>query len=211
MGKTTWFALVAFAVIGCGPRRYLAWEGSPPAPALTGRVSVEVADRREPKRGGEDPSVIGIQRSGWGIPYPLRIGGPAELTLEMHDLFAEAALSTGIGVLPFGQSAGATSRLAVEIQSFWCDGYFPVYKAHAVASAVIVDGATNQVRVPGQPLTAEGQAGDCRHALRRTMSSLYSSARGWFATPQIHAALVGEPLPPGPPPSSPPPPPPAAP
>ncbi len=201
-------SLLLAAAFGCGPRRYLAWDGAPPAPALMGRVSVEVADRREPKRGGEDPSVIGIQRSGWGIPYPIHIGGPAELALELHDLFAEAANSTGIGVLPLGQAAGATSRLAVEIQTFWCDGYFPVFKAHAVASAVIVDGATGQVRVPGQPLTAEGQAGDCRRALRRTMSALYSSARGLFANPQLHAALIAESAgapPPGPPPGAPPP------
>jgi len=208
MPKPTLFLLLSVASIACGPR-YVVVQPAPPPPTLYGRVSVEVTDRREPKKGGADPSVIGNERSGWGIPYPVRIGGPAELALEVHDLFAEAATSTQIGVLPLGQSAGATSRLILEIQSFWCDGYPPAFKADAVISATIVDGATGQVRVPGQPITAHGEAGSCRYALRRAMASLSSSARGLFATPQLHAALIDEPAtaqPPTPPPSAPPPP-----
>lgn len=191
--------LLVAAGFGCGPSRYLAWDAAPPAPSLIGRVSIEVGDRREPKHGGEDPSVIGLQRSGFGIPYPIHIGGRAELSLEMHDILTDAAMSEGIGVLPPGPPVGATSRLVVEIQQFWCDGYFPVYKSNISASATIVDGATGQVRVPGQPLVAAANDGDCRHALRRAVNQLYGSARGWFANPQIRNALVGESVPPPPP------------
>ncbi|HEX9101947.1 MAG TPA: hypothetical protein VF997_07080 [Polyangia bacterium] len=204
---TLWLLLLSLAAGGCGPR-YVVVQEQPPPPPLYGRVSVEVSDRREPKRGGADPSVIGNERSGWGIPVAVRIGGPGELALEVHDLFAEAATSTGIGVLPLGQAAGATSRLVVEIQTFWCDGYPPAFKADAVVSATIVDGATGQVRVPGQPLAVRGEAGSCHYALRRAMGALSSSARAMFANPPLHEALIAEPAAAAPPPPPPPPPPP---
>lgn len=193
------------AGFGCGPT-YIV-RTSTPAPTLYGRVSVEVTDRRDPKHGGADPSQIGIERGSWGIPSPVRIGAP--LALELHDLLADAASSTGIGVLPLGQNAGATSRLMVEIQDFWCDGYPPVFKSRAVASAAILDGMTGQVRVPGQPLMAERDAGNCHAALRRTMDALRTAAVAMFANPQLHAALINEPAaPPGPSgPDAPPPPP----
>ena len=59
----------------------------------------------------------------------------------MHELFAQEAINTGIGVLPLGQAQGATSRLIVEVQQYWCDGYPPSFKADAVASAMIIDGS----------------------------------------------------------------------
>jgi hypothetical protein len=138
----------------------------------------------------------------------VRLGGPAELAFQVHELFAQEAINTGIGVLPLGQAQGATSRLIVEVQQYWCDGYPPSFKADAVASAMIIDGATGQVRVPGQPLSAHGEAGSCHWALRRVMDALSSSARGMFANPQLHQALIDEP---GPPQGAPPPPPPSAP
>jgi hypothetical protein len=197
------------AGFGCGPTIYV----TRPAVPLVGRVSIEVADRREPKRGGNDPSQIGVERSGWGIPYPIRVDGPAGLAMETHDSLAQAANENGIGVLAMGEVAGATSRLIIEIQNFWCDGYPPVFKAHAVLSATIIDGMTGQVRVPGQPLVADGDAGTCRAALYRMRRALYSAARGFFATPQLRAALIAEPAaaPPAPPPPNAPPPPPNAP
>jgi hypothetical protein len=191
--------MLVLAVAGCGPT-YIVQQPAPPPPQLYGRVSIEVADHREPKKGGADPAMIGNERSGWGIPYPVRLGGPAELAFQVHELFAQEAMNTGIGVLPIGQAQGATSRLIIDIQQYWCDGYPPSFKADAVASAMIIDGATGQVRVPGQPLVAHGEAGSCRHALRRMLNSLSSSARGMFATPQLHQALIAEP---GPPPGAP--------
>jgi hypothetical protein len=176
----------------CGPTYVIQRPAPPPLP-LYGRVSIEVMDRREPKKGGADPSVIGNERSGWGIPSAIRVDGPGALPFELHDLFAQHAVSSQIGVLPVGQTVGATSRLIIEIQTYWCDGYPPAFKADAVASATVIDGATGQVRVPGQPITAHGDAGSCRMALRRMMGALASTARGMFATPQIHDALIAEP------------------
>ena len=202
------------AALGCGPT-YVIQQPAPPPPPLYGRVSIEVSDRREPKKGGADPAMIGNERSGWGIPYPLRLNGPAELSYEMHELFGQQAIAAQIGVLPIGQTAGATSRLIVEIQTYWCDGYPPLFKADAVASAVVVDGLTGQVRVPAQPLMGHGEAGTCRHAIHRMREALAASARAMFATPQVHDALIAEPAaappPPPPPPPSAPPPPPSAP
>jgi hypothetical protein len=203
--------LLVAAAFGCGPTIYV----TQPARPTIGRVSIEVTDRREPKRGGADPSQIGIERNGWGIPVPILLDGPAGLMLHAHGLFSEAAASTDLGVLAMGDLNGATSRLMLEVQSYWCDGYFPVFKAHAVVSATIIDGLTGQVRVPGQPLTADGEAGDCHAALQRMRRALYENARGFFVTPQLRAALVAEPAlaappppPPAPPPSGPPPQPP---
>ena len=200
-------ALAAVADGGCGPT-YVIQQPAPPPPPLYGRVSIEVSDRREPKKGGADPSLIGNERSGWGIPYPVRLGGPGELSFRVHDLFGQEAIAAQINVLPIGQTMGATSRLILEVQSYWCDGYPPVFKADAVVSATIVDGVTGQVRVPGQPLMGHGEAGNCHHALRRMTEALASSARGMFATPQMHDALIADSAPPPnapPPPGAPPP------
>jgi hypothetical protein len=192
--------LMLLAVAGCGTT-YVVQQQQPQQP-LYGRVSIEVTDHREPKKGGADPSMIGNERSGWGIPSPLHLNGPGELSFQLHEIFAQEAMNTGIGVQPPGQVQGATSRLIIEIQQYWCDGYPPSFKADAVVSAMIIDGATGQVRVPGQPVVAHGEAGSCRHALRRMQNALASSARGMFSTPQLHQALIAEP---GPPPGAPPP------
>ena len=202
-------ALLSLVVVaGCGPHRYLVWEAAPPAPSLMGRAAINVTDHREPKKGGDDPSVVGFQRSGFGIPYPIHIGNPGQLSMDMHELLAEAMMSVGVAVLAPGQDQGASSRVMVDIQSFWCDGYWPVFKGGIVAGVTIVDGATNQVRVPGQPLAAEGAAGDCRTAYHKALNALFNNARAMFGSPQIHEALVAA----GPPPmgGAPPPPPPPA-
>jgi len=199
--------LTLLAVAGCGPTYVIQQQPQQP---LYGRVSIEVSDHREPKKGGTDPSMIGNERSGWGIPSPMHLNGPGELSFQVHELLAQEAMNTGIGVQPPGQVQGATSRLIVDIQQYWCDGYPPSFKADAVVSAMIIDGATGQVRVPGQPLTAHGEAGSCHHALRRMLNALASNARGMFSNPSLHQALIAEP---GPPPGAPPPgaPPPGAP
>lgn len=192
--------LVAVAA-GCGPHRYLIWEAAPPAPSVMGRAAITVTDRREPKKGGQDPSVVGFQRDGWGIPHPIHIGDAMQLSMDMHDLLTQAALSAGVGVTPPGQEGGATSRIVVEIQNFWCDGYWPVFKGGVVASVTVIDPASNQVRIPGQPLQSEGQDGNCRGAFHRSLNNLVMTARALFATPQVHDALVaagGAPPPPAP-------------
>jgi hypothetical protein len=205
------FAVLSLAVAaGCGPHHYLMWEAAPPAPTMMGRVAVTVTDRREAKRGGEDPTSVGFQRSGWGIPYPIRIGDPSQLAMDVHDLLSQAMLSSGVGVLAPGQPQGATSHVMVDIQNFWCDGYWPVYKAGVALGVTVVDPATNTVRMPGQPLLAEGQAGDCRNAYHNALNTLFNNARAMFSAPQVHDALAmpgpGG-APPPPPPGAPPPPP----
>ena len=201
-------ALAALGGGGCGPTYVVERRDGPPPP-LFGRVSIEVTDHREPKKGGADPSLIGNERSGWGIPFPVRVDGG--LSFQLHDFVARQALDVQIGVLPTGQIAGATSRLIIDTQQYWCDGYPPLFKADGVASATIVDGATAQVRVPGQPLMGHGEAGNCRVALHRMREALAASTRAFFTTPQLRDALIGEPAPPQSAPPPPPPPPPVTP
>ncbi|HEX4461030.1 MAG TPA: hypothetical protein VIA18_23780, partial [Polyangia bacterium] len=157
----------------CGPTYIIERRGGPPPP-LYGRVSIEVTDHREPKKGGADPTQIGNERSGWGIPFAIRVDGG--MAFQLHDFLARQALDAQIGVLPIGQIAGATSRLIIDVQQYWCDGYPPVFKADAVASATIVDGATGQVRVPGQPFVGHGEAGNCKVALHRMREALAANA-----------------------------------
>src|SRR3954470_6260877 len=78
---------------GCGPTYVVERRDGPPPP-LYGRVSIEVTDHREPKKGGGDPAMVGNDRSGWGIPYPIRVDGG--LSYQLHDFMARQALDVQI-------------------------------------------------------------------------------------------------------------------
>jgi hypothetical protein len=129
-----------------------------------------------------------------------------QLTMDVHDLVTGAALSAGLGVVPPGQEQGATSRIAVDIQNFWCDGYWPVYKAGVVMGVTIVDPSGTQVRIPAQPIQGEQSDGDCRGAYRKVLTNVFSVLRAMFSSPQIGAAVVGNPAMGAPPMGAPPPP-----
>jgi hypothetical protein len=192
-------ALLASAV-ACGGR-WMTWRAQPAAPMVAGKVVITVADHREAKKGGEDPSVVGLQRNGWGIPFPVRLPTPTEAADSLRDMLGQAALTAGVGVAPAGDPTG-TSHIAVEIQSMWCDGYSPVYKAGMTAGLIVL-GPDGAVRVPAVPIQAEDGAWDCHDAYRNMLSKAYQQAVAMMSAPQVRDALVGAggaPPPPPPPP-----------
>lgn len=189
MPPRTFAALLVTAVAGCGTF-HVEWDPAPPQASLKGAVSIEVSDRRQPHQGGQDPSIVGNDRDSWGIPHPVRVDGSEALTVELRNLFADAAQSDGIGVATPGQRVGVSTRLVVEIQDFWCEGY-GVFHAWLVASLMIVDSATGQVRMAAQPLRADDTSITCRRALHNATATLYQNARGFFANASIRGAMVG--------------------
>ena len=180
-------AVVAFGAAGCFGR-YLRWRAMPAAAALVGKVELVVVDHREPKRGGIDTRVIGNERNGWGIPFAIRLPTPTEAGESVRDLFGMAANSSGIGVAPIGDTA-ITSRVSVEIQNLWCDGYPPVYKASMIA-AVSLLGPDNSVRMPAVPLAVEGVGWGCQAAYEKALSNGYQAAVALMSQEGFRAAAA---------------------
>jgi|GEM_PF-3478939 len=177
---------VAF-VAGCFGH-YLRWRALPPAASLVGKVELVVVDHREPKRGGIDTRVIGNERNGWGIPFAIRLPTPTEAGESVRDLFGMAANSSGIGVAPVGDTA-ITSRVSVEIQNLWCDGYPPVYKASMMASVSLL-GPDNSIRMPAVPLAVEGVGWGCQAAYEKALTNGYQAAVGLMSQEGFRAAAA---------------------
>ena len=156
-------------------------------------MAITVADHREEKKGGKDTRVIGIEPQNNGftglIPLPLKLKSPTEVADALRDLLGQAALSSGIGVAPQGDPA-PTSKLSVEVQTFWCTGFPPVMKVNITASAILL-GPDGAVRVPGQPLQAEDGSVSCQHAYMKALNTLYTNAQGLFSQQPVHDAATG--------------------
>src|SRR3954471_1526079 len=120
------FALLSL-VAGCGGS-YLQYKSQPPAPSPAGKIIVEVRDSREPKVGGDKKELVGMQTGAFGIPTAIKVGSPTTVAETVQKLVGEAAMSAGVGVAGKGEEAGATARVIIGIQRFWCTGYNPAYK-----------------------------------------------------------------------------------
>jgi hypothetical protein len=184
-------ALIA-AGIGCGGR-WLRWSAKPAAPSVAGKIVLEVADHREPKKGGEDPRQVGFNRESGGfgipgVPRPILLPSATEYAESLRDLFGQAALTAGIGVAPAGDNSG-TARVVVEVSNGWCDGFFPVYKAN-VNAMVTVTGPDNAPRMQPVPVASGDDAGDCQTAYKKTLTKLYDTAVGVMSTPQFKEAAT---------------------
>lgn len=180
--------LLLAAAAGCGTF-HVEWDPAPPQASLVGAVAIEVSDRRQNHQAGQDPSMVGNDRDSWGIPHPVRVDGSEALSVEVRNLFADAVQSDGIGVALPGQRVGVPTRLIVEIQDFWCEGY-GMFHAWMLASVMIVDTTTGQVRMAAQPLRADDTSFTCSRALGHATATLYQNARGFFANAAVRAALV---------------------
>ena len=206
MKKSALIVVAGALLIACGGR-WMTWRAQPAAPAVAGKIMITVADHREVKKGGDDPRVVGQERNGWGIPFAIRLPTPTEAADSVRDMLGQAALTAGVGVAPMGDMTGS-AKVAVEIQSMWCDGYSPVYKAGMTASVMVL-GPDNAVRVPGMPLQAEDGAWNCHDAYRNMLTKAYQQAVAMMSQPQIRDALTAAggaaPPPPGgaPPPPAP--------
>jgi hypothetical protein len=176
--------------VGCGGGHYLTWRAAPPAPTMAGKLAIEIQDKREPKKGGERPEQIGLQTGSFGIPTPIRLP-PNELVQRMHDFVTQAAMAAGVGVVAPGQEASASTKVVVEVQTFWCTGYSPAYKANITAGVMVVDPATGQVRVAAQPLIAEAGGMNCQSIYRKLLSNLFENARTMFAAGPVREGAVG--------------------
>src|SRR6478735_4675187 len=178
----------ALGLVACGGR-WMTWKAQPAAPMVAGKVAITVADHREVKKGGDDPRVVGQERNGWGIPFAIRLPTPTEAGDSVRDMLGQAALTAGIGVAPVTDPA-PTAKVAVEIQSMWCDGYSPVYKAGLTASVMVL-GADGAVRVPGVPLQVEDGAWTCRDAYKNMLTKAYQQAVAMMSQPQFKDAATG--------------------
>jgi hypothetical protein len=178
-------------VTGCGgSKTYLMYKAAPPAPALNGKVAIEVRDGREPNHGGGQNDVVGAETKAFvPVPTPVRLKAPEDVTGTVAKLLADAAQAAGLGVAAPGASDG-TSKIVVEVQRFWCTGYDPVYKVDATLSVIVTDPSGAQVRVPGQPVHGEAAAGRCRGAYQKALSQLFESARAVLGADPVKAAAV---------------------
>lgn len=189
---------VPFAV-GCVPQPYLIWESRPPAPMLQGRVAVKyVPNKRPPKHGDTELNNLGNERSGWGIPYAIRLQGDVNPSLDqtVSRVVAEAMSAAGIGMTQLADP-GRTADLSIEIVEFWCDGY-GVYKASVGLQLVFLDPATGAIRTQ-VPLRHEGAGGWCRDAYRQALTGIYNDVMYSLAQPGLRMAAISGGLPPMPP------------
>lgn len=175
MNKSAIVILGMMSMAGCGGGKYLRWSGAPPASAMSTKVALEVTDKREEKKGGLHAEQIGLQTGSFGIPQAIKLKNET-LAGDVRDLLTQAAASSGLGVVAAGQEAGAAGKFVVEVQTFWCTGYNPVYKADITASVTVVDPATGAVRVPAQPLTASGGGMVCQSIYKKLLSDIYRQA-----------------------------------
>jgi hypothetical protein len=210
-------SLVLFALVssGCVTEPYVQWEHRPPSPAPQGRVAIRyVVNKRAPEHGGAaDPDNIGNWRSGFGIPYAIRLGREPNRPLDatLGQFVGEALASAGLGVTSV-QDPYATSHLSIEILDFWCDGYMG-YKATVSLMLVLLDPRLGNVRAQ-VPIQREGaiNAGTgmwmpvqqvCRVAYNTALNLVYADIVNALAQPQVRSAALGVALAPPPAPPAP--------
>ena len=174
MSKSRIVMVGLLSLAGCGGK-YLRWNGAPAASAMSSKIALEVTDKREEKKGGAHAEQIGLQTGSFGIPQAIRLKGET-LVEDVRALLTQAAAATGIGVVAPGQESSANGKVVVEVQTFWCTGYSPAYKADITASVSVVDPATGAVKVPAQPLTASGGGMVCQSIYKKLLSDIYKQA-----------------------------------
>lgn len=193
---------------GCTFRPYLQWSVQAPAPVMEGLVAVKyVPNHRPPKEGGEAISSIGYQRSGWGIPFNINLEGEnPSLDRTVFTLVSQALATAGIG-MTVPANPQATSHMAIEINQFWCDGYFPVFNATVALEVVLLDPRTAAVRLR-VPVRISEVNSDCQSVYRDVLNKTYQYLVNAFRQPQVRVAavMVNDPAPAQPPVFVPPPP-----
>lgn len=193
------------ALVGCGPPTpYLRWSAQPPPPTMEGRIVLrDVINRRPPKKGADHPQNVGNVRSGFGIPYAVRLDGGAEganveprtLGQSMSEFAAAALAHAGLAVVA-PDDPQPTSHLWIEVHELWCDGYMG-YGATVSLQLVLTDPRTQTVRV-SVPVRQEGHAGSCRDAYANALNVLQSELAAAFMRPDVRAAALGAAAPPFP-------------
>jgi hypothetical protein len=203
-------ALTVTLLAGCAPPApYLRWNAQPAPPAMEGRIVIrDVINKRPPKKGADTPQNVGNVRSGFGIPYAVRLDGGAEgdnveprtLVQAMSEFAASALSQAGLAVVSPADPQ-PTSHLWVEVQELWCDGYMG-YGAVVSLTLVVTDPRTQALRTR-VPVRQEGHAGTCREAFANALNVLQSQIAAAFMRPDVRAAAVGAGGPAAPPMSAP--------
>jgi hypothetical protein len=185
MAKTTLYVALVLCAAGCGP--ILQYNGAPPAPALRGRVIVDVHDGREVKAGGDKPEEVGFGDAGaFGIPAMLRVDGPTVVADTMRQLVTDAARAAGIGIT---DGPGATARVVVDVQRLWCAGYGG-FQGTVTASISVLDPSGQQIRVPGARISAADGGIKCRRIFKHALSEFFRSTRAMFSDPNVAVRLT---------------------
>ena len=197
---------VALALlVGCAPPApYLRWNAQPPPPTMEGRIVIrDVINKRPPKKGADTPQNVGNIRSGFGIPYAVRLDGGAEggnveprtLSEAMGEFAATALSQAGLAVVA-PTDAQPTAHLWIEVLELWCDGYMG-YGATVSLQLVLTDPRTQALRTK-VPVRQEGHAGSCRDAYTNALNVLQPQIAAAFMRPDVRAAAVGAGAPPMP-------------
>jgi hypothetical protein len=191
--------LLAFALlVGCAPPApYLRWSAQPPPPTMEGRIVIrDVINKRPPKKGADTPQNVGNVRSGFGIPYAVRLDGGAEsanveprtLTEAMSEFAAISLSQAGLAVVGPADPQ-PTAHLWVEVLELWCDGYMG-YGATVSLQLVLTDPRSQALRTK-VPVRQEGHGPSCRDAYTNALNVVQSQIAAAFLRPDVHAAAVG--------------------
>lgn len=171
--------LIAAAACG-GPERYLMWRAAPAAAAVSGKLAIEVHDKRDPKKGGDDTRAVGLGTGFGGIPQVIRLKSHAAAAEQIHDYLGQAALASGLALAAPGDAA-PSGKAVVEIQTLWCSGYEFVFKADVTLSVMFVDPATNAALTSAVPFHTDDGDSNCREAYRKALSKGFDAASALFA------------------------------
>jgi len=105
---------------GCGGSMKLAYQSPPRGAADKGMISVVVHDLRPPKRGGDNPYVVGTLRNAFGMPFPVKAASNREPSQVVAELISECLQAAGYRVV---DQSGEVPQLSATLEQFWSDGY----------------------------------------------------------------------------------------
>ena len=126
----------AAVVAACVPRVRFDTTTLAPAASRHGAVAVgSVVSKRAGDRGGLTFEVIGRVRGGYGNPFSLRAQQGRELDVVLREAMTDALRHSGLDADP---NTKAPTRLDLEVQDFWCDGYMG-YQVTTTVLATLVD------------------------------------------------------------------------
>ncbi len=105
---------------GCAGNMQLAYQSPPPGADERGTISVVMDDQRAPRKGGDDPLVVGFLRNAFGMPFAVKAASNRQPSKVVAQLIAECLEAAGYRVV---DSSANAPQLFVSLAEFWSDGY----------------------------------------------------------------------------------------